>query len=231
MKEFIEKIKELKSNDKGKSILFFGFYFLFFIFVFLFIKLTGTKDALLQEYEKGNSSLFNSSILLNNNFYYDYKINLDNNYYNYYGKILGDVESFKYNNSDYYKSNDSYFIDNGTWIMCDNPFVYREFIDTLNISILLDNSYYVSKTDYESGEVDFNYLLSSNTINKLLYDIDSDYDDIPNEIVVKTNNGNITSIVYKLDNYCVSTGKCSNLKIDLSYDLFGEVSKIINPVV
>jgi len=232
MKNIIENLNSLKETKNGKPILFFGFYFVFFIFIFLFIRFTGTKDALLQEYEKGNTSLLSSSDIIKNNYHYDFKVYLDGNLYNYYGKRLGNVESFKFNNNDYYKKNDNYFINNnGTWVSNDNPFIFREYMESSNVDLLVTNSYYVSKTSYDNGSIDYNLLLSSNTINKLLYDKDTDLEDIPCDVIVKTNdNEKINSIIFKLDNYCLNSDLCNSLKIELNYDLFGEVNKIDNPI-
>ena len=33
IKKFISTIKELRKTEKGKAILFFGFYFFFFLFI------------------------------------------------------------------------------------------------------------------------------------------------------------------------------------------------------
>ena len=231
MKKYIDQFNEFKDSKYGKPILFFGFYLIFFIAIFIVIGVFGDKNALIKDYESGNKSALGNTYLLQNNFYYDYKITLDGTLYDYYGKALNDTESFKYNNNDYFKKGDNYFINNGTWVKSENPFKFREFYEPSNMNELLTNGYYSSKTEYDGGAEDYNFLLSINTINKILYGKDSDYDDIPSEAIVTVDkDGVIKNITYKLDNYCKYSGVCNTLKIELIYDLFGEVQEIENPI-
>lgn len=224
MKNIIEKYKELLEHPKGKAFLFFGFYAIFFLFVIIFIQAVGHKDALLQEYEKGEQSLFHTTNFLSGNFYYDYKITVDGELNDYYGKMNQEEESFKYNNQDYYKSGEEYYIGND---IVDNPFKFREFIDLGSINSLMSSASYYAHTEYEDGSLDYRFLISVNTINKLLYDLDTDYDDVPSEIIIKTSsNGDISSITYLLDSFCKYSEKCNNLKIESHYELYGEVREI-----
>jgi len=224
MKNILEKYKELLEHPKGKAFLFFGFYALFFLFVIIFIQTVGHRDALLQEYEKGDQSLFNTANFLNGNFYYDYKITIDNVLHDYYGKMNLEEESFKYNNQDYYKNGNLYYLENN---IVDNPFHFREFIELSSINNLMSSAMYFSKTEYEDGSLDYKFLISVNTINKLLYELDTDYDDEPCEIIIKVNDsGDISGITYFLDSYCKYSDKCNNLKIEASYELIGEVREI-----
>ena len=232
MKKYIDQFNEFKNTQYGKPILFFGFYLVLFAIIFLVIGLFGDKKALFKDYESGNRTALSNTALLKNNFYYDYKITLNGTLYDYYGKANGDVESFKYNNVDYYKNKDSFFMsNNGTWTKTDTPFKFREFYEPANLDRLLTDAYYSSKTEYDGGAEDYNFLLSSNTINKDLYSKDTDYDDVPSEVTVKLDEqGTIKTITYKLDNYCKVSDNCNSLKIELSYDLFGETKEIKNPI-
>lgn len=231
MREFFEKFNELRESPNGKPILFFGFYFIFFAIIFLIIGIFGDKNALIKEYERGNQSTLSNNQILKNNFYYDYKVTLDGILYDYYGKALGNVESFKYNNSDYYKSDDNYFVNNGTWVKTENPIIFRDFIDVLNIDKLMNNAYYVSKTEFENGVVDYNFIISVNSINKVLYNLDTDYDDIPSSVVIRLDDkGAITTISFNLDNYCNYSDSCNSLKLELNYSMYGEVEQIQNPI-
>lgn len=231
MKEFLDKFNELKESPNGKPILFFGFYFIFFAVIFLIIGIFGDKNALIKEYERGNQSTLSNNMILKNNFYYDYKVTLDGVVYDYYGKALGNTESFKFNNLDYYKSDDNYFVNNGTWIKVDSPFIFREFIEVLNIDKLMSNAYYTSKTEYENGAIDYNFIISANSINSVLYGLDTDLDDIPSTVTIKLDDkGAITTIIYNLDNYCNYSDSCGSLKIELNYSMYGEVLEIKNPI-
>ena len=232
MKKYIEQFNEFKKNPYFKPIMFFGGYALLFIILFSVIGLFGDRKALFKDYESGNKSSLRNNALLKNNFSYDYKITLDGVLYDYYGKGLGEVESFKYNNQDYFKKGDNFFVNNnGTWTKTDNPFKFREFYEPESLNGLLTDAYYQSKTEFDSGEEVYNFLLSSNTIYKDLYNKNTDYDDVPSNVVVKLDNeGAIKSITYKLDNYCKVSDSCNSLNIELNYDLFGEIKEIKNPI-
>ena len=230
MKNILMKIDEIKKNPNGKAIFFFGFYLLFFIILFLWIHLAGNKNALTQEYEKGDHSSWNQKNILFENFYYDYKFYIDDTLYDYYGKMLGREENFKFNNYDYYKNGEDYFINQGTWVKTEDPFLYRELVEPANIMMILDSASFVSKTEYEDLKEEYHYVISSNTLNKLLYQEDTDYEDVPDGITVFTNQNNeITAIELQLDSFCQYHHICnSHLKVSLSYELFGEVRDIKN---
>ncbi|MBQ3307163.1 MAG: hypothetical protein IJG68_03100 [Bacilli bacterium] len=233
MKEFLEKINELKEHPNGKAIFFFAFYFVFFAFVFLWIHLAGDKDAITQEYEKGNSSSFNMKEIFSQNYVYDYKVTIDNVLHDYYGKKLSTVESFKYNNQDYYNNEGNFFVHmNDDWVNTSSPYLYSEFYQNEIIKELFNRATYYSTTTYDNGTSDFHFLISSNTFYKLFYDQNTDYDEVPNEIIYTANaNHDVVKITYLLDSYCATLDDCGeHLTIELNYDLFGSMESIDNPV-
>lgn len=232
MKNIIENIQELKKNPKGNAIIFFLFYFVFFVILFLVIKGTGNKNSLLQEYEKGNTSVFDNNGILSNNYMFDYKIKLDGVVHDYYGKRKDTVETFKYNNIDYYKSDKDFFSNNGTWVKCETPYLFSEILDIGNMNTIMNNATYESKTEYDDGKIDYNFLISSNSLNKILYNMDTDFDEVPNKIVLSSDSDKIINkISLILNSFCMLNNKCnSSLEIELNYDMFGGVSKIDNPI-
>lgn len=230
MKNFLENIRESKN---GKMILFFGVYLLFFIGVFCLIIFGGNKNYLTQEYEPGDKGLYDNKGILSNNYFFNCKVKLDGNVYDYYGKKFGEIELFKYNNHDYYRNgNDFYINNNDIWSKVDNPYVFYEFIDIENSGELLDDAYLLL-TDKDKDIVkSYTFAVSSNSINKLLYKIDSDYDEVPNKVVLYIDEKkNVNRVNFKLDSFCKLKGVCqNNLEIDLSYEMFGEVKKIDSPL-
>ena len=232
MKNFIDNIKEFKKTKNGTPILFFGFYLLFFVVLIIFIKFGGDKNFMAKEYEKGRAIQFNTSLLLNKNYLYDYKIIFDGTVYDYYGKRFQDTESFKYNNSEYYRNNNDFFVNNGTWVKCDNPYLFYELIDVDNMSKVLNSSTLSSKDISEGGVSTYKYLISTNTINKIVYNIDSDFDEVPNDIdIVLDNNSGTNTIKFKLDSFCKVNNKCNeSLQIEASYEMFNSVKEIGNPI-
>lgn len=232
MKNFIDNIKEFKKTKNGAPILFFGFYLLFFVVVILLIRLGGDKKFMTKEYERGKATQFNTSLLLNKNYYFDYKITLDGVVYDYYGKRFQDTESFKFNNNEYYRNNNDFFVNNGTWVKCDNPYLLYELIDVDNMSKILNSSTFSTKDIGEDGKSNYRYLVSTNTINKIIYNVDSDFDEVPNDIdILLDNNSGTNTIKFKYDSFCKLNNICNNsLTIEANYEMFNSVKEIGNPV-
>ena len=233
MKNFIDNIKEFKETKNGAPILFFGFYLLFFVVVVLLIKFGGDKNYMVKEYEKGRVAQFNTSLLLGKNYYYDYKVILDGVTYDYYGKRFHDTESFKYNNNEYFRNNSEFYVNNGTWVKCENPYLFYELIDIDNMSKLINSSSFISKDTTEEGKTTYKYLISSNTVNKIIYNIDTDFDEIPNdvEIVIDSTSGTST-IKFVLNSFCMLNGKCNeSLSVAASFEMFNSVKEIGNPIM
>ena len=239
MKKKIEQLKELiknlKKTDRGRALLFFLGYLIFFIVVFIFIQTANKTTVNRNDYENGTTVSFNVDKVKNNNYSYKYTITVDINDYEFIGERNRNLETFNYNNIDYfkdYKNNKIYKKTDDKWNLCDNPndFDYLTNID--NIWDLANNATYISKTDYESGKTTYNYEISTTTIEKIINDVEIDLDDKPNELVFSSDEeGNVIDIKMKLDSF----GKYKNyskkyFSIDLEYDDFGEIKSIENPI-
>ena len=125
---------------------------------------------------------------------------------------------------------DDYYVNNGTWIKTNNPYKFYELIDFDNINKILENASFISK-DNESKKTTYKYLISSNTINKLVYGVDTDYDEVPNQVSVELSNGGISKIEMRLDSLCKLNNVCQkSLTLDLNYELYNSVSQIDNPI-
>lgn len=230
MNDFINNIKKMKKDPKGKAILFFGFYFLFFLFIAVIARM-GDRSSIYRPTNNSSSFDFTFSNLESNNYKYNYTITVDDVKYEVIGQKYDNEELFTYLNKNYYVKDGQFFIEDEIWLKTDNPIPFNNFIDVLNIEKLLKLASYESKTTYESGKVNYNYLISSNTINSLLFGIDSDFFEEPNKIIVSTMRYKIDQISYNLDSFCTLNKMCEkSLRIELSYENFGEIEKIDNPL-
>ena len=232
MNKLKDKIKEMSKDTKGKAVLFFGFYIIFFAGVFLFINLTDSKLTYGDDYERSTVSYtFNLDNIFKENYSFTYDITLDNNFYSYFGAKKEEVESFKYNNLDYYRDGEKFLVKKDEWIEAENPYVYREYLNNKNIKMILENAYFVSKTVYESGKNTFNFAISSNTLNNLLYGLNTDFDEVPNEIIISTDeNKNVNNIIFNLNSLCKNNDFCNyGFKVDLKFDNFGDIEGILDP--
>ena len=230
MKDFFKKIKEFREKPNGNAILFFSFYFIFFVVVILLLRFSSSKRMLPEYYEKSNTNYIDSDTL-SDNYSYKYTVLLDENEYLIIGKRYKDTELFKFNSLDYYKNGDNYFINNTIWLKTDNPNKYYGFFSDKNIVKLINSSTYENKTDYESGKVVYSFLISTDTINKIVNNIETDNDDLPNRIEITIDDNNITKIVYNLNSYCISNNICTKkLKIEALYDDIDNIEEIDNPI-
>ena len=210
-KEFIKLINDLKKTSKGRAILFFGGYFIFFLVLIIVVRISGTNNiSSSDDYEKGTPFQFKVNNIVNNNYAFNYKVNLDGVVYNYVGEN---------NNS-------------GLWVKCDSPYIYSYFFDILNIKNIFEKATYVSKTEYDSGKTSYNFLISSNTLNSMIDNMFTDIEEEPNEIVINTDEDNyVNEIKFKLDSYCINNNSCSkNLDIELYYDSYGQIEEFKSPL-
>jgi len=227
IKELISLIKELLKTSKGRKILFFSFYLFFLIVLILIVRFSDGTNHFNEEYESGSSS--NISVKEINNFSYNYKIMLDGVLHDYVGQRNDNKEKFTYNNSSYYSEDGNYFINNSNmWLKVDNPVKFNYFVDLGNVNKILEKATSISKTEYESGKVSYNYEISSNTLIALIDNIDTDFDDKPNTIIINVDEDNNTNeIKFNLGSYCINTKQCNkSLDIELYYDDFNKVDDI-----
>lgn len=234
MKGFVEKLKELNKTGKGKAILFFAFYAVFFLIViFLFRFSSKTPLARSEDYELGTERItFNVYNILKNNYIYGYTVTLDGVKYEYYGQKYDNTEMFETNGKQYYRDGNDFYVKNTLWIKDMNPYLFPDFFEINKISKLMEVATYQSKTSYEDGKIAYNFLISSNSINQILRNIDSDFFEEPNTVTIGVDKEkNVNKIEFSLDSYCSLNKLCKNtLKIEIEYDMFGEVTKIENPI-
>jgi hypothetical protein len=232
MKEKFQVFKEFIKTPTGKTTVFFAFYFVLFLFVILSIRLGGHNITTADDYEKGNPQSLKVSSVSFKNFAFAYTIAVDQNRYEYYGQRNIDKMRFVYKEKNYYYDGEKYYRQDNEWVECENPFVYSEFLDPTNIVSLMEAASYESKTMYDSGKTNYNFLLSSNTINSLLKGINSDYFEEPNSVVVEVNDKReMNLITFHLNSYGVLNHICEHdFQITLEYGIFGEVKEIENPI-
>ena len=234
MKNFFKNLKEVKKNPRGEAFLFFGFYFVFFLVLILFLR-GGHKNKNNinnYDYDEPINLLFDGSKLEKNNYSFNYKVILDGVNHEYIGKKNND-EMFLYLNNQYYHHDNDFYIKKDNWEKVVNPYMFSDFFNIEKLFILINNGYLESETNYNSGKINYNMLISTNTINQILYNIDSDYSEIPNSVVVSKNEKSIINqIHFSLDSFCKLDKMCNkSLEIIISYDNIGEIEEINNPII
>ncbi len=236
MKKKFEKglkfIDDLKENANAKTILFFGFYFIFFLVLVLLVRFAPKHIINPDQYEKSKPLYFSSEVLKNNNYHFKYIVYLDEYTYEYEGDKFNELELFEYNNSSYFNNNNTFYKKGESWEKVDNPYRFNKFFSGKSISDLINNSYYQKSTRNEDNTSYHELDISSNTINKILDNKDSDVDEVPNKIIIYADSdGELDKISFNLDSYCKVIDGCQNtLKIDLEYSNAGKIQDIKNPI-
>lgn len=229
MKKIVEKIKEIYKLPRGKAILFFSFYFVLFAILIIVIRLNIGKEFT-GEYEEGIKSSLDVSSVTNNNYHFKYKVIVDDKENIFEGDKLKEEELFSFNNKEYYKKeNKFYTTEDGK--ETSNPYIFKEFLDSEMLEKIVSNSYLEYETNYQSGQTKYNFLVSSNTLNELINNENTDIEEKPNTITISVEEDNINSIIYHLDSYCLNRKSCKkSLEIELEFENIGEIKKIKSPI-
>lgn len=232
LEKFVKFIEKIKGNFDKKAIFFFGFYFVFFLGIILFIRFSPVVSVSSDRYENSIPEFFTFKVLINNNYHYKYTITLDDYKYEYEGDKNKELELFKYDNIDYFNNNNTFYRKDSSWEKVDNPYRFSKFLISKNIINLINESYYEESVMNDDYTAHHTLAISSNTLNKMLDNVDTDIEEVPNKIVVYSDKkGEIEKISYDLDSYCKYIDGCQNtLKIDLEYSNVGNIKEIKNPV-
>ena len=212
--KYLDKIKEMRKDKKGRAKLELIAYGIFFLILILFIRISsfigGSSNI--------NNSVTSSSIIdkIDNNYSYTIDINIDDNNYTYTGKVLGNNASItkKYNDIEeyYYVMNDKYYIldNNGNYILTNKEDIYNiidyNYLDINNIKEYIklgtknNNKYTIKVSDIILNNNTNDTITITIEDNKLIIDytniIKIDKDSINKALVTITYNniGNITSL-------------------------------------
>lgn len=237
LKSFIELVKKLKKTERGKAILFLGFYFIFFLVLIIFIRISASNPKTPIDYEltAPETSFYTYDKILDGNYDFTYTINIDNNVFVYSGEKFGDIELFSLNGVNYfYDGVDYYTLDsNNIWVEATNPYTYSDFINFTRLGEVIADATYISKTEFGDGSALFNYLVSSNSIVKVIEDVDTDIEEIPNSVVFTASGDDLhlEKIELDLSSYGKFKGVCiDSFKITLEYLDFNGNKESINPL-
>ncbi len=226
-------LKELMKTPKGKAVVFFGAYLVFFIIIAVVARV-GARRPTVKDYETGNEYQFSFANVEKNNYKFNYKIKIDDNYLTYSGVRYNTQEKVTCTNlEEFYKEGENYFKNTGgVWLKANDPYMYKEFYDVDIVESLIEASSYISKTTFENGKTIYNFKTSSAVISKLINSSDLDIEEIPNEISISTDeDGYVNEVKFTLDSYCKAKSLCvNNMSITLNYELYGEIEKITSPL-
>ena len=235
-----EFLSQLDNNPMLKQIVFFGFYLVFFVVLIILLR-TGYKNNTSKEVKSSRSGyLYDYKLdrILNQNYHFVFKENLNGNEVIYEGDLFDNELSFVKSgvvSSTYYINDDKVYLkDNNllTWNEVNNPMVFYQFTNGKLINKLIKKAKYISKTEYiHSEKKEYLYNITSDEIRSIL-DIEKLNDDTVNTIVVSIlENGNVNSISLDLTNYYkYSDNNIISYKLVFSFSKYDEIEEIANPI-
>ena len=241
MKEVLEFLKKSFKTKKGRGIMAFIIFGLFVV-ILMIVARTGTYEPLSEQLENlrnanNKDNGVDISDLLRLNFSYEYTINHDNNIYKLKGKMDSSSEegTFSYNAKEekYYRNEDGlYKLVNLKWIDVSKISNYDYYYDIRNVDKLIEKASYDNNTNYKDGRVEYNLLISVNTINEIINKKTTDFSDNPCLInIMYDKNNKVDYIKFDFNNYCKLMNSCkSNFNITLDYDDIDNIKSIDNPL-
>lgn len=235
--KYIKFIKNLYNSRRGRAILFFVFYFVFF---FVLISLIRTNYSSNNHINISNDNKVNTEYKLDGIESGNYHFTREENINGIITKFTGDksdekTEGIMTSNNIFY----SYFIyDNINLIktidkyeVTSELYHFNNITDDNNISRILKKATLISKTEYETGNILYNYEITTNTINKIVNGKEIDIADIPNKIALETNEEDeVIKIAYDLSSYATYINNISTtITIAIDYSNFNEIKDIEIP--
>ena len=108
---------------------------------------------------------------------------------------------------------------------------FNNITDDNNISRFLERATLISKTEYETGNISYNYEITTNTIDEILNGTNIDIADVPNKITLETNEEDeVVKITYDLSSYATYINNTPSITtITINYSNFGEIKDIEIP--
>lgn len=191
-------LKERLKDKREKAKLELMIYGIFFLIVIIFVRITGSMSSVTENNETAKSFIN----LLNDNYEYNIKIAINDNLYEYYGKVLGNNSTInlktKENIKKYKLINDKYYIlEDSNYILTDidevYPYLNYRYLNINNIRSYIklasieNNTYKIKVTDLVLNSTSDEYL----TINVNEGDNTITIDYLP---LLKLSDNNIESV-------------------------------------
>ena len=231
----MKKNDEKVDNSFHKALFFFLFYGVFFVLIFLIFPIRGEQNIkMVDEYELGSAFPFSFDSIQSSNYSYTYVVTIDGFKYVYNGKRNQNMEFIQFQNQEYFRIDDQYYLHNNSWVEVENPIFYSSFLNCDVIRDLLNLAYYKSQTLFEEdNSFSYRYILSTNALHQYFFRTNSDFIEEGNPFIVEADSSNIiSSISLDLTEYGLYHELCSNqLKIELQYFDFGHVEQFENPII
>ena len=226
-----DKVMAFLKTPRGKAVLFFGIYFIFFIGLAIFSRVAGTGNSITPQLSVSPYT-YSLEQIANHNYHYQYQYLIDGSTITFEGDRNNNKSLFSDGVISYYQKDDLFMkSQDGLWIKCDNPYIFRLLLDDSVLNTIISSATYVSKTELATGEEEINLQITTTTLVKILDGLDVDLDDPVNTIQLKKDSsGEVVEVRYDFTSYALYHGRCSSsFQLILSYSNFGNVKEIQDP--
>jgi len=232
-----EIIKILYQSEKGRALLFFGFYLLFFVLVGIMLRTTHqmVPEEKKEPIEKVDYT-YKLDQLEKKNYHYQYLVTFGEDVYFYEGDCNHSKELFTVTSKDkkeIYFRDGAIFIkaEDSNWIVAEDPYILSGVYDITVLKQILAEAKFLSKTEYDSGKSEVKFSISSTNLHKILTSQTVDTLEDKNEIILYLDkNKNIEKLEYNLTSYVTALNQMpKNTIIEISYSNFGGVKEIEKP--
>lgn len=234
--KYIEFIKELYKSKRGRALLFFLFYIIFFVIIISMIRSSYNERPNYDEKESNINVEYKLDGIEKGNYHFTREENINGEITNFTGdKSNNRIEGVMTNNNTFYnyfiydsinliKTTDKYEITN-------ELYHFNNITDDKTIKNIINKSTLISKTEYETGNISYNYEVTTNTIDSILNNTNIDIDMPTNKITLEANEENeVIKITYDLSSYATYINNTPmTMSISINYSNFGEIEDIEIP--
>ena len=234
--KYIEFIKELYKSKRGRALLFFLFYIIFFVIIISMIRSSYNERPDYDEKESNINVEYKLDGIEKGNYHFTREENINGEITNFTGdKSNNRIEGVMTNNNAFYnyfiydsinliKTTDKYEITN-------ELYHFNNITDDKTIKNIINKSTLISKTEYETGNISYNYEVTTNTIDSILNNTNIDIDMPTNKITLEANEEDeVIKITYDLSSYATYINNTPmTMSISINYSNFGEIEDIEIP--
>ena len=234
--KYIEFIKELYKSKRGRALLFFLFYIIFFVIIISMIRSNYNESPNYDEKKSNINVEYKLDGIEKGNYHFTREENINGEITNFTGdKSNNRIEGVMTNNNAFYnyfiydsinliKTTDKYEITN-------ELYHFNNITDDKTIKNIINKSTLISKTEYETGNISYNYEVTTNTIDSILNNTNIDVDMPTNKITLEANEEDeVIKITYDLSSYATYINNTPmTMSISINYSNFGEIEDIEIP--
>lgn len=234
--KYIEFIKELYKSKRGRALLFFLFYIIFFVIIISMIRSSYNERPNYDDKESNINVEYKLDGIEKGNYHFTREENINGEITNFTGdKSNNRIEGVMTNNNTFYnyfiydsinliKTTDKYEITN-------ELYHFNNITDDKTIKNIINKSTLISKTEYETGNISYNYEVTTNTIDSILNNTNIDIDMPTNKITLEANEEDeVIKITYDLSSYATYINNTPmTMSISINYSNFGEIEDIEIP--